>query len=55
MQLQSAENPVTAHELHATTLHCMGIDHERLTFRSPGLDFKLTGVEAAAPIADVLT
>jgi hypothetical protein len=49
-----AENPVTAHDLHATILHCMGIDHERLTFRSRGLDFKLTGVEAADPIAGVL-
>jgi hypothetical protein len=49
-----AENPVTAHDLHATILHCMGIDHERLTYRSRGLDFKLTGVEAARPIADVL-
>lgn len=49
-----AENPVTAHDLHATILHCMGIDHERLTFRSRGLDFKLTGVEAANPIADIL-
>jgi hypothetical protein len=49
-----AENPVTAHDLHATILHCMGIDHERLTFRSRGLDFKLTGVEKADPIAGVL-
>jgi hypothetical protein len=49
-----AENPVTAHDLHATILHCMGIDHERLTFRSRGLDFKLTGVEAANPITDIL-
>jgi len=49
-----AENPVTAHDLHATILHCLGIDHERLTFRSRGLDFKLTGVEAANPITEVL-
>lgn len=49
-----AENPVTAHDLHATILHCMGIDHELLTFRSRGLDFKLTGVEAAHPIAEIL-
>ena len=48
------ENPVTAHDLHATILHCMGIDHERLTFRSRGLDFKLTGVEAANPITGIL-
>ena len=49
-----AENPVTAHDLHATILHCLGIDHERLTFRSRGLDFKLTGAEAANPITEVL-
>lgn len=49
-----AENPVTAHDLHATILHCMGIDHERLTFRSRGLDFKLTGVEPAEPISPIL-
>ncbi len=49
-----AENPVTAHDLHATILHCMGIDHEQLTFRSRGLDFKLTGVEEANPIRDIL-
>lgn len=48
------ENPVTVHDLHATILHCLGLDHEQLTFRSRGLDFKLTGVEAAYPIAGVL-
>ena len=40
-----AENPVTAHDLHATMLHCLGIDHTRFTYKSQGLDFKLTGVE----------
>ena len=47
-------NPVTAHDLHATILHCLGIDHERLTYKSSGLDFKLTGVESAYPIQEIL-
>jgi hypothetical protein len=36
---------VHIHDLHATLLHCLGIDHERLTFRSQGRDFRLTDVE----------
>jgi hypothetical protein len=37
-----AENPVHVHDLHATILHCLGIDHERLTYRFGGRDFRLT-------------
>ena len=33
------------HDLHATMLHLMGIDHERLTYRYSGRDFRLTDVE----------
>jgi hypothetical protein len=40
-----AENPVHVRDLHATVMHQLGIDHERFTFRSQGLDFRLTGVE----------
>jgi hypothetical protein len=36
---------VHIHDLHATLLHCLGIDHERLTFRFQGRDFRLTDVE----------
>ena len=39
-----AENPVHVNDLHATLLHCLGIDHERLTFRHGGRDFRLTDV-----------
>ncbi|MES2706246.1 MAG: DUF1501 domain-containing protein [Verrucomicrobiota bacterium] len=39
-----AENPVHVHDLQATLLHCLGFDHERLTFRSQGRDFRLTDV-----------
>ncbi|MDX1934001.1 MAG: DUF1501 domain-containing protein [Capsulimonadales bacterium] len=38
------ENPVPVHDLHATLLHLLGIDHERLTFRYAGRDFRLTDV-----------
>ena len=39
-----AENPVHVHDLHATILHILGIDHERLTYRYAGRDFRLTDV-----------
>jgi Protein of unknown function (DUF1501) len=38
------ENPVHVHDLHATMLHLLGIDHERLTFRFQGRDYRLTDV-----------
>jgi hypothetical protein len=40
----AAENPVSAHDLHATMLHLLGFDHERLTYRYAGRDFRLTDV-----------
>ncbi len=39
------EDPVSVHDLHATILHQLGIDHTRLTFRFQGRDFRLTDVE----------
>jgi arylsulfatase A-like enzyme len=39
-----AENPVHVHDLQATILHLMGFDHERLTFKFQGRDFRLTDV-----------
>lgn len=38
------ENPVHVHDFHATILHLMGLDHERLTYRYSGRDFRLTDV-----------
>ena len=38
------EDPVHVHDLHATMLHLMGIDHEKLTYRFQGRDFRLTDV-----------
>jgi len=39
-----AENPVHVHDLNATVLHLLGLDHERLTYRFQGRDFRLTDV-----------
>jgi hypothetical protein len=39
-----AENPVHVHDFHATILHLLGLDHERLTYRYAGRDFRLTDV-----------
>jgi hypothetical protein len=41
---QAVEKPVHVHDLHATLLHLMGFDHEKLTFRYAGRDFRLTDV-----------
>ncbi len=42
--LTVAEDPVHVHDLQATLLHCLGLDHERLTYRHAGRDFRLTDV-----------
>jgi hypothetical protein len=39
-----AENPVHVHDIHATILYLLGIDHEKLTYRASGRDFRLTDV-----------
>jgi hypothetical protein len=39
------KDPVHVHDLQATILHCLGIDHKRLTYRFQGRDFRLTDVE----------
>jgi hypothetical protein len=41
---KSIENRVHMHDLHATILHLLGLDHERLTYRHAGRDFRLTDV-----------
>ncbi len=48
------ENPVHVHDVQATILHCLGLDHERLSFRFRGLNFRLTGVEEHHPIRAIL-
>lgn len=46
-------NPLEMHDLHATLLHCLGIDHEQLTFRFSGRDIRLTDV-AGRVIKEIL-
>ncbi len=48
------ENPVHIRDMNATVLHTLGIDHNRLTFKYQGLDQRLTGVEEAHVVKDIL-
>ena len=41
---KAVERPVSVHDLHATMLHLLGFDHERLTYRYAARDFRLTDV-----------
>jgi len=54
MGFNIVEGEARVPDLQATILHCLGLDHERLTFRSAGLDFKLTGVEPSSVVRDIL-
>jgi len=45
---------VNVHDLHATILKLLGIDHARLSVKFQGLDVKLSGVEGAKPIQAIL-
>jgi hypothetical protein len=48
------EKPVHIHDLNATILHCLGIDHTRLSFKFQGLDMRLTGVEEHSAVKEIL-
>jgi hypothetical protein len=48
------KDPVHIRDFHATALHLLGIDHERFTFKNQGLDLRLTGVEPARVIKELL-
>lgn len=50
-----AENPVHVRDFHATLLHLLGIDPERFSARFQGLDVRLTGVEAARVVSEILS
>ena len=52
--MHAVENPVTIYDLHATILHLLGLDHERLTFRYGGRDMSLTDVHGRV-VEEVLT
>ena len=49
----ATENKVHVHDLHATVLHLMGLDHEKLTYRYSGRDFRLTDVHGTV-VKDIL-
>ena len=49
------DQPVHVHDVQATILHCLGMDHSRLSFRFRGLDFRLPGVEEHHPIKPILS
>ena len=51
---RAVENRVHIHDIHATMLHLMGFDHKQLTYRHAGLDFRLTGLEEAHVVKDIL-
>ena len=47
MSYNIVRDPVHVRDLHATILHQLGLDHERLSYKFQGLDARLTGVEPA--------
>ena len=51
---QAVENRVHVHDLHATILRLLGYDHERLTYRYAGRDFRLTDVHGKI-VQDIFT
>ncbi|QDT68502.1 hypothetical protein MalM25_14250 [Planctomycetes bacterium MalM25] len=50
----AVDDKVHVRDFHATMLHLLGIDHKRFTYKFQGLDFRLTGVEEAHVVKDVL-
>ena len=53
--LNAMVDKVSIHDLHATILQLLGIDHEQLKYNINGLDVKLTGVEAARVITHIIS
>ena len=54
MSYNIVENPIHIRDLHATILHQLGLEHEKLGFKYQGLDQRLTGVEPAHVVTDLL-
>jgi hypothetical protein len=46
---KAVENKMHVHDVHASILHLLGIDHEKLTFRYAGRDYRLTDVSGHVP------
>lgn len=53
MSYNIVKDPVHIRDMHATILHALGIEHERLSYKFQGLDQRLTGVEPAKVIKDL--
>ncbi len=51
----AVEDVVHVRDLHATMLHLLGIDHQRFSVKFQGLDMRLTGVEPASPVREILS
>jgi hypothetical protein len=51
----SEAGPRLIRSLNATILHLLGFDHQRLSYRFQGLDFRLTGLEHHEPVKDILS
>ena len=51
----AVDKVTTVHDLHATMLHQLGINHEAFSIKFQGLDAKLTGVEPSKPIKDIIS
>lgn len=51
----AVDNKVSVHDVHATLLHLLGIDHNRFSVKFQGLDSRLTGVEGANVVHDLLS
>jgi hypothetical protein len=54
MGMSAVENPLDIHDVHATILHQLGLDHERLTYRFGGREMRLTDVHGRV-IRDILS
>ena len=55
MGYRAVENPVSVHDFHATILHQLGMDYRELVYNHHGLDERLTGVEPARVMKEILT
>jgi hypothetical protein len=51
--MNAVENRMHVHDLHATIMHLMGIDHEKLTYRYSGRDYRLTDVHGRV-VGDII-
>jgi hypothetical protein len=51
---RAVENPVHVRDLHATMLHLLGIDHQQFTYRFQGLEMRLSGVEPARVVKEII-